>query len=252
MHLAARRKWKAKRGPLPLRYVFLITFFLFVFSTAGSLWVINENVKPVLMDYARAETKKIAALVINKAINKKVASVMDINDIIETDPDNPGTTKLNAKIINRVMAETTNLVQMNLKEAEKGNLESLELLSDVDIETEESESEEGIVYSIPLGQVTNNALLGNLGPKIPIRFHAIGEVTSNVKSNVEPYGINNAYVEVYIQVEVNVQIIVPFATEMTTVVQDIPVAMGMIQGDVPNFYNGGGDVSPSIEVPSNN
>ncbi|KAB7707002.1 sporulation protein YunB [Bacillus aerolatus] len=249
--MAAQKRWKSKRGPLPLPYVFLITLVLFTFSTSASLWVINKNVKPTLLGYAHAETKKIATMVINKAINKKVASVMDINDIIETDPASPSTTKLNTKIINRVMAETTNLVQLNLKEAERGNLQALELLSDVEIEAEETENAEGIVYSVPLGQVTNNALLGNLGPKIPIRFHAIGDVITNVKSNVKPYGINNAYVEVFIEVEVNVQIIVPFATEMATVKQDIPVAMGMIRGEVPNFYNNGGDMSPAIELPTN-
>lgn len=248
--MAAQKRWKSKRGPLPLRYVLLITLVLFTFSTAASLWVINKNVKPTLIGYARAETKKIAALVINKAINKKVASVMDINDIIESDPNNPSTTKLNAKIINRVMAETTNLVQLNLKEAERGNLQALELLSDVEVETDKEDKTEGIVYYVPLGQVTNNVLLGNLGPKIPVRFHAIGQVTSNVKSNVKSYGINNAYVEVFIEVEVNVQIIVPFATEMTTVIQDVPVAMGMIRGEVPDFYNSGKDMSPAIELPS--
>ncbi|MBM7648558.1 sporulation protein YunB [Bacillus ectoiniformans] len=248
--MAAPRKWKTKRGPLPLQYVLLITLILFTFSTASSLWIINESVKPTLLSYAETETRRIAAMVISKAINKKIAHVIDINDIIETVPGDTTTTKFNTEIINRVLAETTNLVQLNLKEAEKGNLQALELLADVEIENEETENSEGIVYTIPLGQVTNNALLGNLGPKVPIRFHAIGDVKSDVKSNVKPYGINNAYVEVFIEVEVSVQIIVPFATKVTTVKQDIPVAMGLIHGQVPNFYNGGGNTSPSITVPA--
>ncbi|WP_232713510.1 sporulation protein YunB [Bacillus xiapuensis] len=250
--MAAARKWKAKRGPLPLPYVLLITLILFSFSTAVSLWLINKNVKPTLIGYAQTETRKIAAMVISKAINKKVAHVMDINDIIETVPGDTTTTKFNTKIINRVMAETTNLVQLNLKEAERGNLQALELVSDVEIENEETENSEGIVYSVPLGQVTNNALLGNLGPRIPVRFHAIGDVKSNVKTQVKPYGINNAFVEVFIEIEVGVQIIVPFATELTTVKQDIPVAMGMIHGEVPEFYNGSGQGgNPSIQLPAN-
>ncbi len=32
----------------------------------------------------------------------------------------------------------------------------------------------------PLGQATEIPLLGNLGPKIPIRFHVIGDVQANV------------------------------------------------------------------------
>ncbi|WP_338750978.1 sporulation protein YunB [Bacillus sp. FJAT-52991] len=251
--MAAQRKWKSRRGPLPLRYVMLITLILFSFSTAFSLWMINKNIKPTLIGYAKTETRKIASMVISKAVNKKMVNVMDINDVIETDPGPPSITKLNTEIINRVLAETTNLVQLNLKEAEKGNLEVLELISDVEIENEGTKNMEGIVYYIPLGQVTNNALLGNLGPQIPIRFHAVGDVSSNVKTKVKPYGINNAYVEVFIELEVNVQIIVPFATEYSTVKQDIPVAMGLIKGEVPNFYNGGGGggsgANPSFELP---
>jgi len=246
---------KPRRGPLPLRYVFLITFVFFIISTVGSLWVINNGLKPTLVSYAESQTRKIATMVISKAINKKIANSIEMNDIIETVPDESGNgstvTKFNTEIINRVLAETTNLVQLNLKEAERGNLQALELLSDVEIDSERTRNSEGIVYTVPLGQATNNALLGNLGPKIPVRFNAIGSVASDVKTNVKPYGINNAFVEVSVQVKVDVQIIIPFATKVTTIKQDIPVASAMIRGEVPQFYNNGGDTSPSIEVPVN-
>ncbi|MDQ0215158.1 sporulation protein YunB [Oikeobacillus pervagus] len=247
------RRYRPRKGPLPFRYVLIITFMIFVFSTIASLWIINEGIKPTLVTYAETQTKAIAAKVISKAVNKKVANAIDINDIIETVPsgDGKGTTvtKFNTEIINRVLGETTTLVQLNLKEAERGNLQALELLSDVEIENKKMEKSEGIVYSVPLGQATNNALLGNLGPRVPIRFNAIGNVRSDVKSNVKPYGINNAFVEVSIRVQVNVQIIVPFATKMTTVEQDIPVAMGIIEGGVPQFYNGGSNQAPTLTVP---
>ena len=34
----------------------------------------------------------------------------------------------------------------------------------------------GVAYSVPLGRVTDNTLLSNLGPDIPIEFSAIGDV----------------------------------------------------------------------------
>lgn len=179
---------------------------------------------------------------------------MDINEIIEessAENGRSGMIKFNTEIINRVLAETTNLVQMNIKEAERGNLSSLELLTDVEIEMDETKSEEGIVYYVPLGQATNNALLGNLGPQIPVRFNAIGDIRSDVKTKVTEYGINNAYVEVFIHLEVNVQIIIPFATKITTVKQDIPVAMGLVPGEVPQFYGPGEGSTPSLELPVN-
>jgi sporulation protein YunB len=238
---------------LPFRYVFLLTFVFFTFSTAMGLWMINKGIEPTLMAYAETQTKQIATSVISSAEYKASAGGMDIKDIIEYVPDDEEgvIVKLNTEIIRSVMKETQRLVQMNLREAEKGNFHFLES-PDVEMDIDLSKENKGIVYEIPLGQASNIALLGNLGPKIPVRFNAVGEVEVDVKPELKPFGINNAWVAVYIEVKVDVQIIVPFATSITTVRQDIPVAMGTIPGKVPQFYNGGGEgSSPSIEVPLN-
>jgi sporulation protein YunB len=250
--LAKFRGPRSRKGPLPFRYVFLLTFVFFTFSTAGGLWVINKGIEPTLMAYAEAQTKQIATSVISSAEYKANPGGRDIVDIIEYVPNEQEgvIVKLNTEIIRSVMKETQRLVQENLKEAENGNFQFLEHNPEVELDPEQSKRSNGIVYEVPLGQATNNALLGNLGPKIPVRFHAVGEVEVDVKPELKPFGINNAWVAVYIEVKVDVQIIVPFATRVTSVTQDIPVAMGTIPGKVPQFFNGGGgDSSPSIEVP---
>ncbi len=118
------------------------------------------------MSYAESQTRKIATLVISNAVNKKIANEMDIDKIIETVPDEDGSmSKLNAEIVNRVKAETTHLVQKNLKVAESGDLSELELMTDVEFAKKSKDDTDGIVYYVPLGQATNNALLGNLGPQ---------------------------------------------------------------------------------------
>ncbi|MEK3991863.1 MULTISPECIES: sporulation protein YunB [Robertmurraya] len=237
-----------RRGPLPFRYVFLLTFVFFIFSTAAGLWIINEGLKPTLVSYANSQTRKIASLVINNAVSKKITNVMDIK-FEET--GNGDVVFLNAEHLNRVKAEVTELVQDNIKKAEKGDLSELESFTDIEINTDKKEN--GIVYYVPLGQATNNALLGNLGPKIPIKFNSIGSVTSTFRTVKEEMGINNTWVEIHVQVEVKVQIIIPFATEIITVREDVPVATGLIKGEVPQFYNGGGgDSGASIELPIDN
>ena len=85
---------------------------------------------------------------------------------------------------------------------------------------------------------------------MPIRFHIIGNVSSDVATTITEFGINNALVEVNIRLKVNVQIIVPFASKTATVEQTIPVAIGLTRSQVPNIYTNGGDgAQPSIEVP---
>src|SRR5699024_11048971 len=99
--------------------------------------------------------------------------------------------------------------------AERGDLESLQQEANIEVDYEQSQIGEGIVYFFPIGQVTNNALLGNLGPKIPIRFTALGSVESDMDMKVEQYPINNLAIEVIVKIEVHVQIIIPFGTKQT-------------------------------------
>ncbi len=247
-----RRRRLLKKGPLPLRYVFLLTLVFFVFSTAIGLWMINKSIKPTLVSYAESETRKIATLVIGKAINNRLAN--EEIEIFKTIPNTNGSRNIqfDTEKISRLQTEIENLVLQNIKEVEQGNLAVLESFAELEVDFDESNSSEGISFSIPLGQATNNAIIGSLGPKIPIHFTAIGDATSDVKTKVTEYGINNAHIEVYIALEVQIEIIIPFATEVTTVKRNIPIGMGIFPGDVPQFYNNGGaGIPPVINVPNN-
>ncbi|WP_224752464.1 sporulation protein YunB [Metabacillus arenae] len=240
-----------RRGPLPFRYLLLLSFVFFILLTTLGLWLINRGLEPTLVSVAETETKRIATLVINNAVNKQVEEGKNTGKIISVEKDKDGkitSVNLDTHLINSMQAKITNRVQQELQEAEKGNVELLEL---PDEEFEASgPDEDGIIYYIPLGQATNNALLGNLGPRIPVRFYVVGNVISDVTNTIEEYGINNAAIRVSIHIKVNVQVVVPFETQMATVENTIPVVNRIIPGDVPNFFNGGGDSSPSIEIPS--
>ncbi|WP_431030531.1 sporulation protein YunB [Lysinibacillus sp. LZ02] len=244
MKFKRRKKASAK---LTMLFVSLVVMVIM------SLYYLNSRIMPTYLQYAAVQTDKVASYVVSKAINSRTSSVLDVNDIIVDLP--PGTsdmitTKFNTDIINQVRAETTALVKEYLKQAENGDLSHLPSLENVEYDVGRMEAGDGIVFFVPMGQALNLPLLGNLGPTIPIRFHIIGNVHSDVRSTIREFGINNAYVEVSIHLEVNVQIIIPFASKSTTVEQHIPVAIGLIRGTVPHIYTDGGEgVQPSLEVP---
>ncbi len=205
------------------------------------------------MRYAESETRNIASVVINRAITKRTTNIGDDNKVILVTPGENGTgqnAQLNTDVVNRVLAETTAQIQKNIKAAKQGKLASLEQLTDVEIETEDSTDDDAIVWYVPLGQATNIALLGNLGPKIPVKFQAIGEVEPDVHIETEEMGINNTWISVSVEIEVSVQIITPFATEVTKLKQSIPVGSQLVSGEVPQFYNSGGMITPSFPVPA--
>ena len=231
--------------PLLIPAILLAVVFFF--------YLINMRLTPTYVRYAEIQTKKIASHVINQAISTRIANILDVNDIIEhvpTETSEMVTTKFNTEIINRVLADTRNLVELHLQQAEAGNIEMLPSTDGIEYDPQKMEDQGGVVFFVPMGQATNIPLLGNFGPKIPIRFHVIGDVQANVVASIEEFGINNAYIEVNILLKVNVQIIIPLATKSSVIEQKIPVAIGLVQGPVPNIFSqGAGAELPSIEVP---
>ncbi|MCQ6276554.1 sporulation protein YunB [Bacillus sp. V3B] len=248
--MAKFRRRLLKKGPLPLRYVLLLTFVFFIFSTAAGLWIINKKLEPTLMSVAKSETINLATLVINDAIDQQFKQA-ESEDLFRSIPNTEGSNNIQfdtEKII-RKQTEIVTLIQKNIKEVEGGLISTLQSHSDVQIEKDKTKKSDGVAYSVPLGRITNNSLLANFGPDIPVEFSAIGDVQSDVKTKVVEFGINGGVIEVYMEVKVNIEIIIPLATDTTVVTRNIPIGMGVFRGDVPQFYNGGGTTSPAIQLP---
>ncbi|MHA6260001.1 sporulation protein YunB [Sporosarcina sp. CAU 1771] len=241
-----RRRRKRRIVPLLLPAIF--------FSIVFFLYFINARLAPIYIDFAERQTQKIASQVISSAINSRVANVLDVNDIIVNIPPSESGgvvgTKFNTEIINRVLAEIQILVQQHLDQAGTAEFDSLPSSSEIEYDAQAMEDQGGIIFLIPLSQAMGIPLLGNLGPKIPIRFHVIGEVQATPETTIKEFGINNASIEVNVLLEVNVQIIVPLATKNSVVKSKVPIAAGLFKGDVPPIYSAGGEsMAPQIEVP---
>ena len=245
-----RRRLLLKRGPLPLRYVLLLTFVFFILSTTVGLWIINEELEPTLMSIAKSESINIATLVINNAIDQQFEQA-ESKDLFRSIPNTEGSNNIqfDTENILRKQTEIVDLIHKNIKEVEDGNVAALESKTDVHLEKDPKEEHDGVAYSVPLGRVTDNTLLANLGPDIPIEFSAIGAVQSDVKTKVVEFGINGGVIEVYIEVKVEIEVIIPLASDITTVTRNIPIGMGVFRGDVPQFFNGSGNSTPSIQLP---
>jgi sporulation protein YunB len=220
-----------------------------VLSTGAGLWYINKELEPTLMSYAKSETRNLATLVINHAVEQQFEEA-ETDDLFRTIPNTDGSKniQLNTEGINRKQSELVNLVYKNIKEAEEGDFSPFQSVTDVKLEKEKTEGEDGVIFSVPLGRATDNAILGNLGPDIPIEFSVIGDVESDVKTNIKEFGINGGVIELFIEVKVNMEVVIPFSTEMTVVTRNIPIGMGVFRGEVPQFYNGSGTTTPSIQL----
>lgn len=247
-YLFRRRNTKIKKSTiLMLVLIFIIIFTMLLFN------FINKKVSPVLMDYAELELKKFSTLIINRAISKQITDDMSMDELFILTKDGTGEIKtidFNPLIVNKLLTLITNTVQINLKYIEQGNIELVDVPNSVLIDYDEDKLKNGIIFEIPSGIVFNNALLSNLGPKIPVKLNLIGDIISNVKTKVTNYGINNAMIEVSVIMEVTEQVILPFASKRITVTTNIPIAIKLIQGSIPGYYfNGMDKLSPNLTIP---
>ncbi|MEB1808998.1 MAG: sporulation protein YunB [Bacillaceae bacterium] len=233
-----------KKGPLPFRYVLLLSFVIFVVLTAQGLWLVEKGIRPTLIHIAKTETQVLGTEAINDAISKKIAEQLDMEELLIIEKDQNGdisSITFNSAIATRVQAEATQRVQRYLRLMEQGRVHEMVLPDGVEVDfNQEVYTQDGIIYTIPLGQATNNALLAHLGPQIPVRFTAIGDVKANMRHQVENTGINNTMLSLYLDLQVDVKIVIPFATDMEVVKTSIPIGMTLVPGKVPEYYNVGG------------
>lgn len=232
----------------------IIVIILLLVSIIMLLGYINNKLSPLLFDFAELQTEKLANLIINKAVNKQVANGIDINKLFSTIQNNNGeiqTIDFNPTIVNNVLNTTTNAVYTGLKSVEQGNIDLIEIPNDIIVEYDKNKLKKGIIFEIPLGAVSGNAFLSNLGPRIPVKLNLVGSVTSNINTRISQYGINNALVEVFVRIEVTEKINLPLSTKNMTVISDIPIAMKIIQGKIPEYYNDNGinQNSPIFTLP---
>ncbi len=201
---------------------------------------INKKISPKLINYAELEIKKISNLIITKSITKEAIEKMNINDIFIINKNNNNeilTVDLDTVKINNLIREATINIEENLKQLELGNI------------NEYNENKKGVVLQIPLGQIYNNFLLNNRGPKIPVKLKIIGDMQMETKTKVTNYGINSALIEVNLQIKIKEKVILPITTKEIEVISNTPIAIKLIQGTVPNYYSNGINKNETFSIP---
>jgi sporulation protein YunB len=204
---------------------------------------ISNKVTPILLNYAEVEGTKIASLIINKAVNEEIVDDIEIDKLftlVKNDAGEIQTIDFNPIIVNKVLSMTTNIVQMNLKAIEQGKISSVEIPDDILAQYDKKNLARGIIYEIPLGVITNNVFLSNFGPHIPVKLSLIGDVISNINTKINQYGINNAMIEVSVHISVAEQVNIPMMSRRVNVSSDIPIAIKIVQGKIPQYYQGSG------------
>lgn len=186
-----------------------------------SLMVINyfsSQIKTILLPIAEARVNKY----VNNMINNATGDILFDKELLKINKNSNDEVEMvtyNTYEVTKLIDKITMNIQDEFNGLEYGKV-----------------NDEFVLQKIPFGVIFGNVFLRNLGPKINIRFDMIGNVLTNIETEVKPYGINNAYVETRVFIEANARIIIPFVTKNVKITNVIPISINIYQGKVPNGY----------------
>ena len=173
--------------------VFLISFFL--------VQIFSVKINPILYKYLNLEVERITSNVVDGSINELLSRELD-KDLFVLEKNSKGEVEIidyNTKKVNLLLNKTSNMIQNKLILLEDGKLDKF-MISDMFRGNRFHYIKSGVVCEIPIGSLSNNGFLTNIGPVIPIKMSFLGQVNCNLKTRIRNYGINNLYVEIYLQI----------------------------------------------------
>ncbi|MCK6256180.1 sporulation protein YunB [Fictibacillus sp. KIGAM418] len=229
-------RMKLRKGPLPFKRVLLYSLIMLLGMTIFAFWLVDHKIEPILKNIARSEVHNIADEAINDAI-LKTTNQYDMNKLIvihEQKGQHPAYS-LNYQMFNKVLGKMTESIHDEIKSQQHTKKDRF------------GNRLNSIVYQIPLGAAFNNSLLSDVGPPVPVEMSVVGNVDSDLKTKPMNVGINNPYLEVYVHLKVNVQVVVPFSSEKVTVANNVKLGDLFLPQDVPEYYgDGGGLFKPAV------
>lgn len=92
------------------------------------------------------------------------------------------------------------------------------------------------IFLIPSGMGTGNMFLERMGFKVPCKIDLLNHVNMGFKTKVTNYGVNNILVELYLVIETNNKMIVPYSEHQFGETYEIVLASKVIMGSVPLYY----------------
>lgn len=193
------------------KFIVVIIAIFFLFNSL--LYFFDKSILPAVIKIAEMEMKREATDIINETALDIYSKEFNYDEamIIEKDKE---------ENITMVRADTVKLNALSSRLILESNkrLENLETLG----------------VEIPIGYMTNNSVIHNLGPKINIKMEQVGNITSSYESVFESAGINQTRHKIYLNVKLNMRVIIPLNSQEIEITSQIPIAETIIVGKIPN------------------
>ena len=196
---------------LKRKYYILITFLisLFLFVIIFSLY--SKKLNPKLNDYIDFLVKDEIYKKVIKSNN--FITNEEINDILYIDKNNSN----EIVYLDYDIDKTYKLLNKYIDSLKKDNSKSK-------------------ILTVPFFIASDNIIISSLGPKIKFKYEIIDNVKGKIKTKVTDFGVNNALVEMYFELEIGYLVVIPMNKKESVLKTEILISSKIINGKVPTFY----------------
>ena len=99
-----------------------------------------------------------------------------------------------------------------------------------------AEKGEYFTVEIPIGTLIGNEYTMGRGPKIPFKLQTSANYKTSLKSEFEDAGVNNTLHTIYLNVDTEIYLLIPWDKTSKTVKTNYILAQTVISGKVPDAY----------------
>lgn len=220
----------------------LITISLYIILAAficsgGVILYFSNLLGDNLVRSASLEVDRITSIIINNSVRKYLNNNRDL-DIVEVirNDNKIEVIRYNTNNVNKISYDISNSIEQDINYMILGEFDKIDFSLSKITDSYYDKIDDGLVLGISVGNLTGSSLLANVGPRIPLKIEVVSNVNVNVKNKITEYGMNNALMEVFIEISVNPVIVMPFMSREIEVVNTFPLVTELIQGEIPDSY----------------
>ena len=224
------------------KYSFTIKMIIIVIILTSILLIyINNNITPKILDISTKSIDVYNNHLIMNFISNDSLSNKELNDLINI-----------VKNKNDEIISINYDIKKSYSILENITNELYEIVSNTtykDITDHDFDIKDDLILYYPIGLASDYIYFNNLGPKIPIKIKFLSSLVTNINTKVSNYGINNVLLEIYVDIDIVDDIVIPFKKESIKKHYSVLLSSKVIMGKVPMYL--GGNIENSSPILQN-
>ncbi len=189
--------------------------FIIIIAIAVVTFTVSINsITPIFETLCKDKAKSIATIICNEESTKVVQKYKyeDLVTIYKDKDENITMLKSNITPINLIISDVAEQIQKRINEVEQDEI------------------------GINLGSFTGSKIFSGLGPIIPIKLSTVGNVQTDLRSEFNSAGINQTIHRIYLQVDCQINILIPYKSINESISNQVLIAENVIVGKIPEAY----------------